>query len=154
MNQKRNIRFLHALFLLHIVSLLVISGCKENRWKNYSPEDRIEIEKGCTILTPLQFKAVIRDHEWQDYHGKRRPKRIHAEVIDFQECPELELSKAFEGKSWFDFSRWPKIELIGEDELFRYFKLGDTLVKEYGACAFSNPRIKKKPISLYYPYRR
>ena len=111
MNQKRNIRFVFAFFFLHIVSLLVIPGCKENRWKNYSPEDRTEIEKGCLILTPLQFKAVVKDLEWQDYHGKRRPNWIHAEVIDFQECPELELSKAFEGKSWFDFSGWPKIRL-------------------------------------------
>jgi hypothetical protein len=132
---------------------LFLPACRVDKWKNLTAQDRIDIEQGCKILDPLEFKAKIKRIDWYDHHGKRRPKRIIAVVFSYRESPFLEKAKNFRPQRWFDFREWPEIKLLGEDVLVTTFPPGDTLIKESGACAFSNNKNKTKHISLYLPYR-
>lgn len=152
MNHLANIRLLR-LYLLSAIALLVFFGCREDRWENYTAEEKTEVMEGCQLLWPLEFKAKVTGVEYHMVNIKRLPRWINATVIDGEITQEVRSAMAHPFRIEYSFQDWPRIKVKADSELFHLFDIGDTMVKPRSSCSVINLTKPNHRVSVYYPFR-
>lgn len=152
MIQSRKIR-LQLFYFLNVMPLLLFFGCREDRWENYSEEEKTEVIQGCQLLWPIEFTAKVNFVEYQMKNIKRLPRWIHVTVISGGLTEEVTEIVNFRPHVWYNFEDWPEVRIHADATLHHLFEIGDTMVKPKSSCSVFNLSNPSYWVSLYYPFR-
>lgn len=149
---KGSIVIRHSIFQL-IVLLMSLSSCeKQDRWRNYSEDEKKSLQDSYRVFVGTEFRMNIDLIIYETYKRKQRPIWFSGKVFNYETSPELDSARKYKS-NYFDFSKWPEIKIASDYEMLYYFEEGDVLVKKRGNCDLINASKDNKSISLFFPYR-